>query len=144
MKLHNYTRHCTVLAMFVLLSFGIGHAQVGTRSTIPFNFMIGTQSFPAGEYTFSPLGSFQHIVLLQDTTGKGSVMVLTGFADIRATSSSTRLVFIRYGEQNFLSQIWVEGNEFGKQLARSPIEVELAKTSHITPQLIALNSVPRR
>jgi hypothetical protein len=50
--------------------------------------------------------------------------------------SQTKLVFRRYGDRYFLYQIWVEGNNRGRELPMTPLEKELA--SNARPTLVAV------
>jgi hypothetical protein len=47
----------TILGMFVLFAVGIGHAQYESqllKVKTPFTFNVGTQTFPAGQYSLRP------------------------------------------------------------------------------------------
>ena len=50
--------------------------------------------------------------------------------------AKTMLVFHRYGNRYFLYQIWVEGNNRGRELPRTPSEKELASNGR--PTLVAV------
>ena len=57
--------------------------------------------------------------------GNGSsALALSGSVSGKAVSE-TKLVFNKYGDQYFLAQVWVEGEEVGEQLPRTRIENEL-------------------
>lgn len=144
MKRHCCILHAMMLAMFALLSVGIGFAQDGIKATIPFNFIIGKESFSPGDYTVTPLPQSLSKMLLRNRAGQILASIQTNPAESRRTPGSTKLVFNQYGEQYFLAQIWEAGNEFGQQLAKSPLETELAKARHSPAQLVALSVVPQR
>ena len=51
-------------------------------------------------------------------------------------SEQTKLVFQRYGDQYFLSEIWMEGNKVGHQLAKSRREVKMAENETVQQVVI--------
>src|SRR5438105_14096363 len=53
-----------------------------------------------------------------------------------AAATSTRLVFHRYGNRYFLYQIWVEGENRGRELPRTRLEKEVA--SNARPSSVAV------
>jgi hypothetical protein len=55
------------------------------------------------------------------------MMVGSNRAETLERANKTKLVFNRYGKQYFLSQIWVEGANCGRQLLKSNREKEVAK-----------------
>jgi hypothetical protein len=130
-----------MLAIFVLLAVGIGHAQAGFRVSIPFNFMAGTQSFSAGEYTLKPDPMFEHTVVLRNQVGDVLSYIRTWSVESSTAPNSTKLVFNRYGGRYFLAQIWEAGNGIGEQIYKSPVEIEMAKAPPSLGQQIALNFV---
>jgi hypothetical protein len=72
MKRQNSILHKMMLGTFILLAVGIGNAQYGQilDAKIPFDFSVGKQSFPAGNYTLKP--ALNHTMLLRNQTGVNS------------------------------------------------------------------------
>jgi hypothetical protein len=141
---------CTMmLGIVVVLAVSTGHAQ-NVKVNIPFNFSIGAQKFSAGEYTLKPL--LEHFTLLENERGRGLINIGTDSVQARQPPSTTKLIFNRYDESYFLSQIWEAGNDFGKQLVRSPVEMETARTMATATttkksppgEQVTLNIVPSR
>ena len=95
------------------------------RASIPFGFIVGNQSFPAGDYIISSVQR-QYAILLQSTTGAHVT-----FAGTHATkyvvepSEYSKLVFQHSGSAYFLSQIWSQGDTSGRELpvGRNPKEL---------------------
>ena len=52
------------------------------------------------------------------------------------TQEETKLVFHKYGDQYFLSQIWTPGGSTGRELLMPRLERELAKNAKIARQTI--------
>lgn len=143
MKRQRYVRK-TVLGMCVVLAVGMAHAQIGgnvLKVKIPFNFSIGTQNFPAGEYSLKPL--LPHTVLLRDKSGQVLTSVGTNSVESSEVQRSVKLVFNEYAGQYFLAQIWEAGGNIGEELIKSPFEIEMAR-KYSPGQQIALRVVAHR
>ena len=67
--------------------------------------------------------------------GSKTALVLARSVSSRP-AAATKLVFRKYGEQYFLSQIWVEGEETGAQLPKTRVEKELM--SRVTPDSVVI------
>ena len=70
MKVHSYIQRKMIVGLFVLSAVGMGQAQIGgdvLKVKVPFNFTVGTQTFPAGEYSLKPL--LPHTMLLRNQAG---------------------------------------------------------------------------
>ena len=96
---------------------------------IPFDFTVGTQILPAGEYTVMPItGLAANIVLqIQSADDREVAAFLTMLVeDAKHRYEKGRLVFTRYGNDYFLSQIWWAGRASGHQLMKSSSEREVA------------------
>ena len=89
---------------------------------IPFAFSAGDATLPAGQYllyTISPDWGIRFATI----DGRHNAFVNT-LPNYRSTpSENTRLVFRRYGNEYFLEQVWVTGDE----LVRSPLPSKRAK-----------------
>src|SRR5262245_6730884 len=83
-------------------------AQSPLEVTIPFDFTIGTKSFAAGKYSVRPQVS-PSILAIQGVDGGSAGMALTHAVQAIRPSGGTRLVFNRYGNNYFLSQVWTSG-----------------------------------
>jgi hypothetical protein len=133
----------TTLGIFLLLAVTLGYAQEGRiKVNIPFAFNVGAQRFPAGEYSLTPL--LQHTFQLRNQWGE----FVTGFAansvEAPIPTSAPTLVFNRYQQRYFLSQIWPAGETTGQQLLRSSSETEVAQAVDSPGQQVALNLIPSR
>lgn len=109
---------------------------------VPFAFHNGSQHLPAGVYRVEIEDS--HVILLRGRSGSGFVMTNPEIAT--ASTSKGKIIFNRYGDQYYLSEVWPQGRDTGQRCAKSrqEKEAELAvnKLAPTTRQL-ALNNVPR-
>ena len=109
---------------------------------IPFDFNVGREQFPAGEYTVRCLNPSSDVKVLQlrKTDGETSVMLHTN-SIVGRINRKSRLVFNRYGNQYFLSQAWLVSESLGMQAVKSRQEKatakEMARLAY-KPEMVAL------
>jgi hypothetical protein len=114
------------------------------KASIPFSFTVGNQSFPAGDCTISSVRP-QHVILLKSTDGEHVTFVGSNPSYALAPSAQTKLVFQPSGSAYFLSQIWTQGDNAGRQLAlpsRAKESAQNGSTSDVTT-VLARASFPR-
>jgi hypothetical protein len=125
-----------LLAMF-LLAAGSLNAQISrpVKATIPFDFTAGSVDLPAGEYTVGMTGTLGNLLI----RGEGTQGMFLGSQAVQANSrpAGSKLVFHRYGDRYFLSQIWAQGEERGSELPMTKVEKEL-RASNARPALVAV------
>jgi hypothetical protein len=122
------SRSFAVLTLLTLVwAVPLVYAQSSSRMTanIPFNFTVGSQPLPAGQYSVKPLS--QAAVLVQGEDSRSAAIVLTMAAQSSKTQQVGKLVFNRYGDQYFLAQIWTPATNTGRVLPKSRLEREIAK-----------------
>ena len=104
--------------------------SIRISSNIPFEFVYGDTAMPAGEYT------------LVANAVNGTVSIQSYDQEVFASRLSSavsnpnlmpdgraRLVFNRYGNQYFLSEIWSGYGSQGREFTPSRTERELARTA---------------
>ncbi|MBZ5719177.1 MAG: hypothetical protein LAO03_02245 [Acidobacteriia bacterium] len=144
MKRQSCTLDTMIVGLLVALSVGIAHAQIGgdvLKVKVPFNFSVGTQTFPAGEYSLKPL--LPHTMSLRNQAGQVLTNINTNSIESTEVQKTVKLVFNGYDGHYFLSQIWKEGDSTGQELSKSHAESEMA-TRYSPGQRIALRVVARR
>src|SRR5262249_24345036 len=118
-----------ILKVFTVLSFIATFSVVMSASaqsfnvirvSIPFDFTLGEKNFPAGKYIVQQL--FQNTtngIMIRSEDGKATVMRLTSSVQSSAPKNDAELIFHRYGNQYFLSEVWAAGENTGFQLPES-------------------------
>jgi hypothetical protein len=93
------------------------------KANIPFNFIIGNQTLPAGEYTIRYLNqdTGKNALLFRSIDGKTSRIVKLNTTQ-RDETLKASLVFNQYGEQYFLSEVWTGTDQYGLSLPASSSE----------------------
>ena len=105
-------------------------AQETVLANIPFQFTAGEMTLPAGEYRVQKVSDTSSALLIQSRNGKGATMVMTHAAAVDAPQSKSKLIFNRYGDRYFLTQVWSAGSSRGRELPKSAKEKEQALAAH--------------
>jgi len=145
-------RTITMLSFLLVLAAVSVNAQRKSDNSIavniPFDFTIGQTKLPAGNYTLRRIAltsSYDRLVI-QSADGRGDNH--TGMTRPNRTSQvqkQSKLIFNRYGDQYFLSQVWTAGSDTGRDLFQSRNERNLAKESKLARsksehQRVAINA----
>jgi|SRR5262245_57790477 len=123
-------------AMMILTSGASAQAQSLTDRAwfnIPFDFALGEKKLPAGEYSFvRAFDSSGDIMLkLTDRDGRAKAVVLSHAATRLNAGQKATLIFHRYGDQYFMSQVWPASGANGREFSRSKLERELQTQQHV-------------
>ena len=129
-----------VIAMVMLMTAAL-NAQMPIRQPlfridIPFAFMAGGSHLPAGHYHVYHPGD-PYLIVIEKDDGRARAMAYVHPAATNSDESSTKLVFNKYGNQYFLSQVWTEADQQVHHCFKCQMEREvMAQTS--TPQVVVL------
>ena len=92
--------------------------------SVPFGFIAGDKSLPAGDYSVQVNPERGSVVLHQE--GQSPLILLTNQRESTNTTPRGKLVFKRYGANFFLSEVWNQDNATGQALTPSAAEKEMA------------------
>ena len=110
-----------------LVSTGAALAQMGsTRVTaqVPFDFVLRDKAVPAGELTVQS-AIMSGVLLIQNADAKVSVLSVPQMDETKKPAGSCVLVFHRYNNRYFLSEIKIEGSKIAYRIPESKAEAEL-------------------
>jgi hypothetical protein len=109
-----------MLLAVVALAANAVSAQTSRRvvASVPFSFVVGDKELPAGSYWIQPTSIGSGILRIAGTENSKSIVRLTSSVR-RSDTGRGKLVFHRYQDQYFLSQIWSSGESDGRQLMKS-------------------------
>ena len=128
-------------ALAVLLMATAAHAQQRTVSaTVPFNFVVGDRTYPAGDYLFRNSGT---VLMITNAEQAKTDITLSNACESVTPSTDTKLVFDSMGGYYFLRQIWVAGYSSGRELPRSRTEVRLAQNHEKQESVIVAANISR-
>jgi hypothetical protein len=120
------------LSFFLMFGPSVTNAQLADNEVdadIPFKFTVGDTSLPAGKYIIStPDSNDRKLLEIRGADDQIAVMFFTSAVQAPSRTGRTELVFNRCGSGEFVSQIWVEGSEFGNQLEVSRMQAKLEKS----------------
>jgi len=119
-------RNAFYAALLLAASACIAQTTGDVVAIIPFPFVVAGHTLPAGRYIVSPMN--QNTLRLHESTGPG-MLVSTNAAQRLGSDDSSKLIFHRYESTYFLSQVWITGNDRGRDVRRSDGELELAAKS---------------
>jgi hypothetical protein len=107
------------------------------KATIPFDFIVGTTTLPAGEYTVgSDFGSAVLKIRDSHREVKASVLAITGNAP--ANSNESHLVFRVHGTKHYLASTWNSYMAAGRQVRETKAEREMEMATGPTTQIVLL------
>ena len=93
---------------------------------IPFDFSANNQYVPAGTYRISPLAP-RYLSFVNTQSAKNQYLMLVQPTWEQNSQDGGRLIFRRYGDSNFLYQVWMPGQGEGRQFVRSRAEQEMLR-----------------
>jgi hypothetical protein len=120
-----------LLVLTSMAATQVARAQQSMVVDIPFAFVAGDATLPAGEYRVQKLDGNSAVLLIQCSDHSAAAMVITNAAQAKELQSESKLVFNRYDNGYFLSQVWTAGSIRGRQLSKSPKEKEMAQLARI-------------
>jgi hypothetical protein len=103
--------------------------QYRLTANIPFDFSAAGEKLPAGKYLIkrAQQSDGDLVVQISSADGHSSVTRLTIPLSAKQPVKNGILVFNRYGNEYFLSEIWPAGGVTGRELHKSRAERELAR-----------------
>ena len=102
------------LAVAVVSANGQVSSQRVTAQ-IPFDFIVGDQILPSGQYTVKAITSDGDGLRISSRDGKSSAIRLSNSVAETSKKRNARMVFHRYGQHYFLAEVW-SGNSYGQKL----------------------------
>jgi len=121
-------RNLLIAAALALFATTAAVAQtVDVKANVPFTFTINRATLPAGEYSLKSMDEQGTALAIRNLNSRTANLVLSSSCRSPKSAGQTRLLFHRYGDHYFLSQIWMEGSDVGRELRPSAEEKEVAK-----------------
>ena len=125
------------LTAWAAFAISVAYAQSSTIvAKVPFDFVVANRNMEPGDYRFT-IDLVQATVLVRGAADDSAAFVLSCTAATGTTYHDAKLVFHRYGDRYFLSQVWPAGVADGRELVQSHKERELARNTR-KPEIVAL------
>jgi hypothetical protein len=123
-----------LMALTFAASTQVARAQDHLVVDVPFDFMVGNTQLPAGEYSVKVSGAGQTLLMIHRTDAAESAIAATNGVEAAQPGSESKLIFNRYGDRYFLSEVWTAGNSLGRQLPKTAREKEIAQVAKLSDQ----------
>jgi hypothetical protein len=120
-----------ILGLAVLAGANVAQAQIigNLKSNIPFSFYVRNRLMPAGDYTIAELNPGSGMMEIRSADGKLAAVFLTIGKQEKDTRTPSELIFHKYGDNVFLSEIVEQGEIDGAQVVKSKMEKRLEKAA---------------
>lgn len=118
--------------MVVALATGPASSQVSTfEATVPFPFIVGGHTLPAGTYTVQRLmGKPKNtnalgVIVMKTNDHHVYKVIVTGTGEEHHSTRAkdSRLIFTSFKGKEYLNRVWVAGDAVAHQLADVPPEI---------------------
>jgi hypothetical protein len=106
-------------------------AQIANQVTFdaPSAFYAGNAKLPAGSYTVTQPDPDNNLLLIKDASSSHSVFVEYVDGSSNTPHAQTDVTFNKYGDVDFISAIWIEGQDSEMQVLPSKVEQNAAKAA---------------
>ena len=111
------------------------------RVSIPFDFIVGAKTLPAGEYEIRRFSDLPDGLVISNLRHHADAMFETEPVAARKIVSKGEIVFHRYGDSYFLFEVWAPGLETGREALPSRQERSLRREmarNNGEPETVAL------
>jgi len=95
-----------------------GQTTQGLRAQVPFDFVVGDKTLRAGEYHVRALSDAGSPIVIRSENGDRAIQ-LSYNAQSKDKQLRAKLVFHRYGNTYFLSQVWMSGEVTGREIPKT-------------------------
>jgi hypothetical protein len=121
------------------------HAQTPgstMRVTIPFDFIVRGKPLPAGNYQMARINDSPEGLIIRNVNDKKDhVMFQTESVEPKRIPKRNEIVFHRYGDSYFLSEVLTAGQATGREVAPSRAERQLKRemaSNNTEPEEVAV------
>ena len=111
----NITGMLAILALTLSICVPTISAQTIVKANVPFSFTVGKTEMPAGNYVVSSVS--ESAIAITDRNTGTSVLSLFRSEQAKSNDGTAKLVFHKYGDKYFLSQV---GRGLGGSLIQLP------------------------
>ncbi|MGB7555468.1 MAG: hypothetical protein WBM04_13940 [Candidatus Korobacteraceae bacterium] len=114
----------------VALTVGVSFAQAQSRvnADVPFAFTLQDKAMPAGNYQI--IARSAQVLEVRSLDSQHGQLLIKQMAVQSNKDQSPKLVFHKYGDQYFLTQIWYGDSRNGVGFAESKREKEISMASN--------------
>jgi hypothetical protein len=133
---------CGLLAVVTLATAYAQMPSTALHARIPFDFSVRGKTLPAGDYEIRRINDEPDGLIILSVNDKHErAMFETESVEPRITPRNSELVFHRYGDSYFLSEIFAGGEQTGRELRPSRQERDMSRemaSNKTEPETVAL------
>jgi hypothetical protein len=123
------SRAVPIVAAIVAFTLSLNAEPAPMRAYIPFAFLAGDVTLPAGEYALRVDKVNRLMMESRDTARVAGVLISSQVDQPRSKEDVGRLEFAKYGGTYVLRNVWYAGSTHGGRIVLSKRARELARTS---------------
>ena len=129
---------------FVVTAIPANGQSPMVAADVPFNFIVGNKNLAAGKYRVDELTSIGEVLRINSRDLKSSAVTMSITIERERGNNTAKLVFHRYGNTYFLTEIW-GADSYGRQLPKSSRERSLERELASIPSKsdLTMNSFER-
>ena len=124
----------TMLAVALIISVPFLQAQSRVQANVPFAFTSQDKAMPAGNYEIIALND--QVLEVWNLDAQRGRVLLKQIAVQSSQAQDPKLVFHKYGNRYFLSQIWSRDSHYGIEFAESKLEKEVKMADNRLPETV--------
>jgi hypothetical protein len=127
----------SMAALVVLLAAPVSAQTLSLRASVPFDFVVGGHTLPAGDYVVSQVNSERFLTVRNVSIGATPSVITISVPGSTAAAGEAFLAFHRYGADYFLAQIWDGYTGQGRSIWMSGTEQEIANRASLSkPEVV--------
>lgn len=121
-------------------------AQITNRITFdaPSAFYVANAKMPAGHYTVTQPDADDSILLIEDSDSSHSVFVEFEVVSSDSPHSQNDVTFNKYGQTEFLSDLWIQGRKSEMHVLPSKLEQKVARAAAAEKHTLSASSATQR
>ena len=131
-------RRLVLLGAVLALVTGLQAGSVVLTANIPFEFTVGKNVMPAGEYRITRAMNGANWLAISNRDGKRTDTFASPISGSEAGSQRASLVFNRFGDQYFLHKVVAYATGVVAEIPASAKEKELKKMATVKKELVIL------
>jgi len=137
-KVFSVIATCCFLALGAASTARAQMPATALRAMIPFDFCIRGKTLPAGDYEIKRITDTPDVLIVSGVSNREREIFETDSDGSRKTPNRGELIFHRYGDSYFLSEVFAGGGQTGRELLESRQERSLKR------EMAASNDVRKR
>jgi hypothetical protein len=133
-----YAKKMLALALLAMPILAAAQMTSAERivAQVPFEFMVANKYVPAGQCTVQRTAIDNAVLVVRNEGAKVGLLTMTRPGSTKQAASSYALVFHKYGTLHVLAGIKIAGSTATYELPKSKAEIELAKNTVPTEEIL--------